>query len=84
MRAGGTEGGRAANRGCFVKSAKLLMIMEDEILNRRYQMEARVGSDYEMTFDANPVTAADRLENARRFVERVASYLLILRVFEDD
>jgi len=84
LRAGGTEGGRAANRGCFVKSAKLLMIMEDEILNRCYQMEARVGSDYEMTFDANPVTAADRLENARRFVERVASYLLILRVFEDD
>ena len=24
LRAGGTEGGRVANRGCFVKSAKLL------------------------------------------------------------
>jgi len=38
-------------------------------------MEARVGSDYEMTFDADPVTAADRLEDARRFVDRVARYL---------
>ncbi|RLC79933.1 MAG: HEPN domain-containing protein [Chloroflexi bacterium] len=38
-------------------------------------MEARVDSDYDMTFDADPTTAAERLVDARRFVERVIQYL---------
>jgi len=38
-------------------------------------MEARVDSDYDMAFDADPTTAAERLSDARRFVERVIRYL---------
>lgn len=39
-------------------------------------MDARIDSDYEMTFQADPTTAQERLEDARRFVGRVTSYLL--------
>lgn len=38
-------------------------------------MEARVDSDYDMTFEADLATSEGRLEAARRFVERVARYL---------
>jgi uncharacterized protein (UPF0332 family) len=38
-------------------------------------MDARVDSDYDMTFEADQVTASERLEDARRFVERVIRYL---------
>jgi len=38
-------------------------------------MQPRVDSDYDMTFDADPTTAAERLMDARRFVERAIRYL---------
>jgi uncharacterized protein (UPF0332 family) len=38
-------------------------------------MDARVDSDYDMTFEADLVTASERLADARRFVERVVCYL---------
>ena len=38
-------------------------------------MEARVDGDYDMTFDADLTTAAERLIDARRFVERVIRHL---------
>lgn len=38
-------------------------------------MEARVDSDYDMTFKADLATAEGRLSAARRFVERVVRYL---------
>lgn len=38
-------------------------------------MEARVDSDYDIAFDADPTTATERLSDARRFVERVTRYL---------
>jgi uncharacterized protein (UPF0332 family) len=38
-------------------------------------MDARVGSDYDVTFESDPVTAQERLADARRFVGRVAGYL---------
>jgi len=34
-----------------------------------------VDSDYEMAFEADRTTASERLEDARRFVERVIRYL---------
>jgi uncharacterized protein (UPF0332 family) len=39
-------------------------------------MDARVDSDYEMAFEADQTTASERLEDARRFVERVIRHLL--------
>ena len=38
-------------------------------------MDARIVGDYDMTFEAEPVTAKEKLEDARRFVERVSRYL---------
>lgn len=38
-------------------------------------MEARVDSDYEMTFEADSATTKENLEGARQFVERVSRYL---------
>jgi len=38
-------------------------------------MDARVGSDYDVTFESDPVTAQECLEDARCFVDRVAGYL---------
>lgn len=38
-------------------------------------MDARLDSDYEVAYEADRVTARDRLDDARRFVERIASYL---------
>ncbi len=38
-------------------------------------MDARVGSDYDVTFESDPETARERLDDARRFVGRAASYL---------
>jgi hypothetical protein len=38
-------------------------------------MDARSDSDYEIAYEADPVTARDRLDDAHRFVERIASYL---------
>jgi len=39
-------------------------------------MDARVGSDYDMAFKPDEVTARARLEDAHRFVERATHYLL--------
>ena len=38
-------------------------------------MDARVDSDYEMTFVADLGTAESALADARRFVERIVAYL---------
>ncbi len=38
-------------------------------------MDARVDSDYDVTFTADPATAAEKLNDARRFVERITRYL---------
>jgi len=38
-------------------------------------MEARIDSDYEMTFEADPATAKENPEDAHQFVERVSRYL---------
>ena len=38
-------------------------------------MDARVGSDYDVTFESDAVTAQERLDDAHRFVDRVAGYL---------
>ena len=39
-------------------------------------MDARVDSDYDMTFEPDEATAREKLEDARRFVERATRYLL--------
>jgi uncharacterized protein (UPF0332 family) len=39
-------------------------------------MDARVDSDYEMTFEPDEATAREKSEDARRFVERMTRYLL--------
>ena len=39
-------------------------------------MDARVDSDYDMTFEPDEATAREKLEDARRFVERITRYLL--------
>jgi len=63
----------AAFRQCFVKSGLI-----DPEYSDIYGdvMDARVDSDYEMTFDADQTTAKEKLEDARRFVERTVRYLL--------
>ena len=38
-------------------------------------MDARTVSDYNVAFDADLVTAQDKLESAHRFVERISHYL---------
>jgi len=38
-------------------------------------MDARVGSDYDVTFESDSVTAQERLEDANCFVDRVAAFL---------
>lgn len=38
-------------------------------------MDARMGSDYDMTWEVEEATARDKLEDARRFVERAVHYL---------
>jgi uncharacterized protein (UPF0332 family) len=38
-------------------------------------IDTRVGSDYDVTFESDPVTAQERLDDAHRFVDRVAGYL---------
>ncbi len=38
-------------------------------------MDARIVGDYDMTFEAEPATTREKLEDARRFVERVSRYL---------
>ena len=63
----------AAFRRCFVKPG----LIEPEYSDIYGDvMDARVDSDYEMTFEADQATARERLEDARRFVERVNRYLL--------
>jgi uncharacterized protein (UPF0332 family) len=62
----------AAFRQYFVKP-KLIELEFSDIYGD--VMEARVDSDYDMAFDADPTTAAERLSDARRFVERVIQYL---------
>lgn len=38
-------------------------------------MDARLDSDYELAYEADQTAAQNRLDDARRFVERVAAYL---------
>lgn len=38
-------------------------------------MDARIGSDYDVTFESDSVTAQERLEDANRFVDQVAAFL---------
>jgi hypothetical protein len=38
-------------------------------------MDARVDGDYDMSFEPDEVTATEKLEGARRFVERVMRHL---------
>lgn len=38
-------------------------------------LDARVGSDYDVTFESDLETAQERLADARRFVDRAADYL---------
>ena len=39
-------------------------------------MDARIDSDYDISFESDSTTAQGRLQDARRFVDRVATYLL--------
>jgi uncharacterized protein (UPF0332 family) len=39
-------------------------------------LDARAGSDYDMAFEPDEVAAKERLDDARRFVERVSHQLL--------
>jgi len=39
-------------------------------------MDARVDGDYDMSFESDEMTATEKLEGARRFVERVVRYLI--------
>ena len=39
-------------------------------------MDARIDSDYDISFESDGTTAQGRLQDARRFVDRVATYLL--------
>lgn len=62
----------AAFRQHFVKSG----LIEPEYSDLYGDvMDARVDSDYDVTFETEQMTARERLEDARRFVERVLHYL---------
>jgi len=62
----------SAFREHFVKPG----IIEDEYSDLYGDvMDARLDSDYEIAYEADQVTARDRLDDAHRFVDRIASYL---------
>lgn len=62
----------AAFRQHFVKSG----LIEPEYSDLYGDvMDTRVDSDYDMSFEIEQTTARERLEDARRFVERVVHYL---------
>lgn len=64
-----------------VLSAFRELFVKPGLIEREYSdlygdaLDARVGSDYDATFESDLTTAQEQLENARRFVERVARYL---------
>jgi uncharacterized protein (UPF0332 family) len=63
----------AAFRQCFVKPGLIEVEFSDLYGDA---MDARVGSDYDVTFESDAATAQGRLADARRFVDRAARYLL--------
>jgi len=62
----------AAFREHFVKSGLIEAEYSDLYGDA---MDARVGSDCDVTFESDLVTAQERLEDANRFVDRVAAFL---------
>jgi hypothetical protein len=38
-------------------------------------MDARVDSNYDVSFQSDPTTAEERIQDASRFVQRIAKYL---------
>jgi uncharacterized protein (UPF0332 family) len=63
----------AAFRQAFVKPG-LIEVEYSDLYGDA--LDARVGSDYDVTFESDPATAQGRLADARCFVDRVTSYLL--------
>lgn len=64
-----------------VIAAFRLHFVKTEIIETEYSdtygdvMDARMISDYDIAFEANSMTAKDKLNDARQFVERVSHYL---------